>query len=56
MTGMNDKLKVPKAMQPLFDTVSGIIDQFCRSHLNEEYSLVSREGQGYHQRAYQAYL
>ena len=40
---MTDKLKVPKAMQPLFDTISGLIDQFCRSHLNEEYSLVSRE-------------
>lgn len=40
---MNDKLKVPKAMQPLFDAVSGLIEQFCRSHLNEEYSLVSRE-------------
>jgi hypothetical protein len=40
---MTDKLKVPKAMQQLFDTVSGLIDQFCRTHLNEEYSLVSRE-------------
>jgi len=38
-----DKLKVPKTMQPLFDTVSVFIDQFCRTHLNEEYSMVSRE-------------
>ena len=41
-TNVIDKLKVPKTMQPLFDTVSGLIDQFCRTHLNEEYSLVSR--------------
>jgi len=40
---MPDKLEVPKTMQPLFDTVAGIIDEFCRKHLNEEYSLVSRE-------------
>ena len=40
---MTDKLKVPKAMQPLFDIVAGIIDDFCLKHLNEEYSLVSRE-------------
>ena len=40
---MSDKLKVPKAMQPIFDAVSEIIDQFCRSHLNEEYSQISRE-------------
>ena len=40
---MSDKLKVPKAMQPVFDAVSGIIDQFCRTHLNEEYSQISRE-------------
>ncbi len=40
---MTDKFKVPKTMQPLFDTVSGLIDQFCRTHLNEEYSLVSQE-------------
>jgi hypothetical protein len=40
---MTEKLKVPKAMQPVFDTISGIIDEFCRTHLNEEYSQVSRE-------------
>ena len=40
---MNDKLKVPKAMQSVFDAVSGIIDQFCLTHLNEEYSQISRE-------------
>lgn len=40
---MSDKLKVPKAMQPVFDAVSGIIDQFCRTHLNGEYSQISRE-------------
>lgn len=40
---MSDKLKVPKAVQPVFDTVAGIIDEFCLKHLNEEYSLVSRE-------------
>jgi hypothetical protein len=32
-----------KAIQPVFDTVAGIIDEFCLKHLNEEYSLVSRE-------------
>jgi hypothetical protein len=35
---MKDKLKVPKAMQTIFDAVSGHIDQFCKQHLNEEYS------------------
>jgi hypothetical protein len=30
-------------MQMFFDTVSGLIDRFCRTHLNEEYSLVSQE-------------
>jgi len=40
---MTDKLKVPKAMQPVFDTVASIIDEFCREHLNEEYCQVSRE-------------
>ena len=40
---MNNKLKVPKAMQPVFDIVSGHIDQFCKQHLNAEYSQVSRE-------------
>ena len=40
---MKDKLKVPKAMQPVFDNVAGIIDKFCQKHLNEEYSNVSRE-------------
>ncbi len=40
---MNNKLKVPKTIQPLFDTIAGIIDEFCLKHLNEEYSLVSRE-------------
>lgn len=29
---LTDKLKVPKAMQPVFDTVAGIIDEFCRKH------------------------
>lgn len=40
---MTDKLKVPKTMQPVFDTVARIIDEFCGKHLNEEYSLISRE-------------
>ena len=40
---MTDKFKVPQSMKPLFDTVSGLIDQFCRTHLNEEYSMVSQE-------------
>jgi hypothetical protein len=39
---MSDKLKVPKTMQSVFDTVAGIIDEFCQKHLNEEYSHVSR--------------
>ena len=40
---MTDPQKVPKAMQPVFDAVSKIIDDFCREHLNEEYAQVSRE-------------
>jgi len=40
---MVDPQKVPKAMQPVFDAVSKIINDFCREHLNEEYAQVSRE-------------
>lgn len=40
---MTDNLKVPNAMQQVFDTVAAIIDDFCIKHLNEEYSRVSRE-------------
>jgi len=40
---MADKLKVPKIMQSVFDTVAGIIDEFCQKHLNEEYSHVSQK-------------
>ncbi len=40
---MSDPMKVPKAMQPLFDVVSRLIDDFCRDQLNEEYSLLARE-------------
>jgi hypothetical protein len=40
---MTEKLNVPKTMQPIFDTISGFIDEFCRTHLIEEYSQVSRE-------------
>ena len=40
---MEDKLKVPKAMQPIFDAISVVIDEFCRVNLNNEYSMVSRE-------------
>jgi len=40
---MTDKLKVPKAMQPVFGLVSSLIDAFCKQHLNEEYAQVSLE-------------
>jgi len=33
---MTDKLKVPNAMQPIFDAVSKLIDDFCQTHLNQE--------------------
>lgn len=29
-------------MQPIFDTISALIDQFCRTHLKDEYSMVYR--------------
>ena len=35
---MSDPLKVPRSMQLIFDAVSRLIDDFCRNHLNEEYS------------------
>jgi len=37
------KLKVPKAMQLVFDIIAGIVDDFCQKHLDEEYSQISRE-------------
>ena len=40
---VTDTLKVPKAMQLVFDAGAGIIDEFCQTHLNGEYSRVSRE-------------
>jgi Domain of unknown function (DUF6398) len=40
---MGDNQKVPKAMQPVFDAVAAIIDDFCHKHLNEEYAQVSRK-------------
>ncbi len=39
---MIDKLKVPKAIQPIFNTVASIIDEFCQKNLKDEYSQVSR--------------
>ena len=34
---------VPAAMQPVYDAVVGITDEFCRSLLNAEYAEVCRE-------------
>lgn len=34
---------IPEAARPAYEAVVGLIDAFCRQHLNEEYRLMCRE-------------
>lgn len=38
-----DEHKVPKKMREKYEAVTGITDEFCREHLNEEYADLSRK-------------
>jgi hypothetical protein len=35
--------KVPKAMEPVFQNLVAMTDQFCRDHLNQEYADLARQ-------------
>lgn len=35
--------KVPKSMQPTYNTIIALTDGFCKEHLNEEYAQLARE-------------
>ena len=34
--------KIPDDVQPVFDVISKMVDDFCREHLNEEYAILCR--------------
>jgi len=34
--------RVPQALRPTYDEISGLTDAFCRAHLNEEYAALAR--------------
>gem|GEM_PF-3389296 len=34
--------KIPEDVRPTFDTVSKMVDDFCRQHLNDEYAVLCR--------------
>ena len=34
--------KFPDDVQPVFDVISKMVDDFCRDHLNEEYAILCR--------------
>lgn len=42
MAMMDKSEKVPKQMQPVFDTVVVLTDAFCKEYLNEEYRHLAR--------------
>ncbi len=35
--------RIPKEMQPIFESIIGITDDFCRAHLNQEYADLCRK-------------
>jgi hypothetical protein len=35
--------KVPKNMQPTYDAIIALTDEFCKTHLNEEYAVLARQ-------------
>ncbi len=34
---------VPASMRQTYATITGLIDAFCREHLNDEYAALSRQ-------------
>ena len=40
---MNAKERIPQEMKPLFESITDIIDNFCRNHLNQEYADLCRQ-------------
>lgn len=40
---MNAKERIPQDMKPLFESIVGITDNFCREHLNQEYADLCRQ-------------
>lgn len=38
-----DKYSVPKKMQPVYETIAGLTDTFCNTHLTEEYADLCRQ-------------
>jgi Domain of unknown function (DUF6398) len=38
----DDEPKVPEAMRPVYETIVGLTDAFCRDHLDEQYATLSR--------------
>lgn len=34
--------KIPDDVQPVFEVISKMVDDFCREHLNEEYAMLCR--------------
>lgn len=40
---MKAKEKIPQEMNPLFESITGITDNFCREHLNQEYADLCRQ-------------
>ncbi len=43
MIAQKDPLKVPEAMQALYDEITAISNAFCEEHLNEEYRELARK-------------
>ena len=37
-----NKESVPKQLRPLFESMAGLTDAFCREHLNDEYAQLCR--------------
>lgn len=35
--------RIPDEVQPAFDAISRLVDDFCREHLNEEYAVLCRK-------------
>ncbi len=40
---MKAKEKIPQEMKPLFESITGITDNFCREHLSQEYADLCRQ-------------
>ena len=43
MAKISKSEKVPKQIQPTFDTITELIDAFCNEHLNAEYAELARQ-------------